>query len=271
VSYFIGDIREFYETELIRDGLTSEVLENLPKHLRIMAFYKPCQFHIFEFSSISRVLWLITHVKNKPDMAIKVFKGIEEKPKAFVSAHKQYKKYSWTFDITEDVKEFKFHPELLTAKDHLGFLFSSEPRNIIYKAKELGNAKMSSLIVESTKTLEDSLDKLRKIDEHEQKLMTLEDEIIGVRKLVGTTKEFQEFRAFTTELENLKKTHIHREVFLTEVKRLDEKMEKGLEALNTRIEDLKAIKLWSKRTLLEIALAILAIISTLFATGTLKF
>ena len=84
-------------------------------------------------------------------------------------------------------------------------------------------------------------------------------------------KDLQDFRVFITDIEYLKKSHVHKEVFLVEIKRLDEKINRGLEALNTRIEDLKAIKFWSKRTLLEIALAIWGAIITLYATGILKF
>ena len=84
-------------------------------------------------------------------------------------------------------------------------------------------------------------------------------------------EDFQDLRVYTTDVEYLKKTHVHKEVFLVEIKRLDEKINRGLEALNTRIEDLKAIKFWSKRTLLEIALAVWGAIVTLYATGILTF
>ena len=138
-------------------------------------------------------------------------------------------------------------------------------KDIKEDASAIEETELRARIIEKTEGLEGQV---KQLGEQHRKLR---EEVVGVRKLIGTTKEFQEFRAFTTELEELKRTHIHREVFLTETKRLDEKIEKGLEALNTRIEDLKAIKFWSKRTLLEIALAILAIIATLFAAGILKF
>ena len=55
------------------------------------------------------------------------------------------------------------------------------------------------------------------------------------------------------------------------IKRLDEKIEESKETLNTRIDDLKAIKFWSKRTVLEIALTIWGAILTLYVAGILKF
>lgn len=96
-------------------------------------------------------------------------------------------------------------------------------------------------------------------------------EIDRIHKTVEASKDFQDLRAFITDVEALKKSHIHKDVFIAETKRLDEKIDRGLEALNTRIEDLKAIKFWSKRTLLEIALTIWGTIVTLYTTGILKF
>ena len=118
-----------------------------------------------------------------------------------------------------------------------------------------------SELVEAGKKLEKALREIRRMDK----------EIDRVHRMIGASKDFQDLRAFITDVEALKKSHIHKDVFITETKRLDEKIDRGFEALNTRIEDLKAIKFWSKRTLLEIALALLGTIATLFATGILKF
>lgn len=101
---------------------------------------------------------------------------------------------------------------------------------------------------------------VKRLEQHEYKLKSIEQEIGGVRKMIGTTKEYQDFRAFTSDITELKKTHVHKEVFESEIKRLDQ-----------RIEDLKAIKFWSKRTLLEMALAIIAAIATLYGAGVIKF
>jgi len=117
-------------------------------------------------------------------------------------------------------------------------------------------------IIETTEKLENQMKEL-----HER----LEAEVGGVRQLIGTSEKFQDFKAFTTDIEHLKTTHVAKEIFHSEIKRVDEKIDKGLEALNTRIEDLKAIKFWSKRTLLEIALAIMAVIATLYGAGVIKF
>lgn len=146
------------------------------------------------------------------------------------------------------------------------------------EALEIPQKERRSKILEATKRIDEALIQLKRLDTYEKKILTIETEIKGVRKMIGTTKEFQDFRVFATDVEELKKSHTHKDIFIAEIKRLDEKIDNTLDilktkidALNIRIEDLKAIKFWSKRTLLEIALAILATIATLFATGILEF
>ena len=121
--------------------------------------------------------------------------------------------------------------------------------------------ELRAKIIENTRRLDSQMKQLDK---------KVKKEIGAIRKLVGTSKDFLDWKAFSTDVEHLKETHIAKDVFDVHIKRLDEKIDKGLEALNTRIEDLKAIKFWSKRTLLEIALAIWGAIVTLYATGILK-
>lgn len=144
--------------------------------------------------------------------------------------------------------------------------------------KKIEDAKLREKMLEVTGKIDKSISTIKKLEHYEKRLDKIEQEIGGVRTMIGATKEFQDFRVLTTDLEDLKKSHIHKDVVTTEIKRLDEKIDKTLEnlktrmeALNTRIEDLKAIKFWSKRTLLEIALAILATLTTLYAVGIIKF
>lgn len=117
-------------------------------------------------------------------------------------------------------------------------------------------------IIENTKRLEGQIEELSD---------RFVKEVDELHKFIGSSGKFMSLKAFTSEIEHLKETHIAKDVIGAEIKRLDEKIERGLEALNTRIEDLKAIKFWSKRTFLEIALAIWGAIVTLIAAGIIKF
>jgi len=125
-----------------------------------------------------------------------------------------------------------------------------------------------------------------RIDTSLEEIKRLDEEVGRMRKLVGATKEYQDWRLLVSDVDRLKGEHVPKPVFDANVERLDEKIEKGLEnlskrveervkAVDTRIEDIKAIKFWSKRTLLEIALAIwgaiVTLIVALIGVGILKF
>lgn len=124
------------------------------------------------------------------------------------------------------------------------------------------NVELRNKIIENTQRLEGQIKELNE---------RFEQEITGLHKLVGSSEGLLVLRTFSSDIEHLKETHVIKDVFETHIKRLDEKIDKGLEALNRRIEDLKAIKFWSKRTLLEIALGIWGAIVTLYVAGILKF
>ena len=126
--------------------------------------------------------------------------------------------------------------------------------------KKIQDESLRAKMLEHTNKISDSILDVKKLEQHELRLKSIEQEIGGVREMIGTTKEYQDFRAFTSDITELKKTHVHKEVFESEIKRLDQ-----------RIEDLKAIKFWSKRTLLEIALAIMTVIAVLYGAEVIKF
>lgn len=310
LTIFLKIIREMYETELSRDRLRLEALEKINPFTRRFTFLKPCQIKVFELLSLSRILWIVSFESDKADADFEIVKGIKEHSIDFLEANEKYKDYRNAFEWAGLAKKsFPYISEETPSKfmdeHYMAMLFFSNPREkisprdlalrifndgwalvlraiqksrieksaseILKEAKEISEVKASPSVLRAMKSIQGSLKRLKKIDEHEQRLISMGDELAGVRKLIGTSKEFLEWKAFTSDFEHLKKTHITREAFEAHIKRLDEKIEKGLEALNTRIEDVKAIKFWSKRTLLEIALFIWGAIITLYAAGILKF
>lgn len=112
-------------------------------------------------------------------------------------------------------------------------------------AEEIDGTELRTKIIESTKKLEDEIEQLNK---------KFDEEIGGVRKMIGTTKDYQDFRVFATDVDDLKKSHVRRDVFESEIKRLDE-----------RINSLKEIKFWSRRAIVDVALAAVATASTIVA------
>ncbi|HDQ05840.1 MAG TPA: hypothetical protein ENN36_03845 [Candidatus Bathyarchaeota archaeon] len=121
--------------------------------------------------------------------------------------------------------------------------------------------QLRNKLIENTKRLE------KQIGEQSKKY---EEDFSAIRELLGT-EEHVGWKVMCTDIKHLKDTHLEKEVFDVQIKRLDEKIENKTEALNTRIEDIKAIKFWSKRTILEIVLTIWGAFVTLYAAGILKF
>ena len=99
----------------------------------------------------------------------------------------------------------------------------------------------------------------------------IEQEVTGLKKLVGTSEGLLVLKTVTLDIEYLKETHVIKGVFEAQVRRLDDKIEQGLAAVSTRIEDLKAVRFWSKRTLLEVGLATWGAILTLVVAGIIEF
>lgn len=241
MSIFVDDIREHYRVELLRDGLKPEVLKLQKPFLRRRAFVKPCQIDVFEFSSVSKTLWIVKNKENKPDKKFEIVEGIRERPMDFMSTDKKYEEYRFAFDFSElekeDLGDF-FHrvgANILAAKGYTAMLFFSNPRDtspmdlaltnfqryrtyvfrsiqtsriedstskILTEARKLKKTEISPLILNEIKSIRDSLGKMKKIDVHEQKLTSIEDEIVGVRKLVGT-RGFGEWKVLVTEIDKL--------------------------------------------------------------------
>ena len=99
---------------------------------------------------------------------------------------------------------------------------------VLNTVRKLGRKKKSKMIQEAEKTLESALKKSRRIDEHEKKLVSIESELTGVRRLIGT-KTFGERKALLSELD----------VINTRVEALSEIKEAYEKALNHQTELLK--------------------------------
>jgi len=75
------------------------------------------------------------------------------------------------------------------------FLIRESTSRVLNTVRRLGRKEKSKTIQEAEKTLESALKKLRKIDEHEKKLVSIESELTGVRRLIGT-KTFGEWKLY---------------------------------------------------------------------------
>lgn len=270
-----------------------------------MTFVKPCQIEFFSFENDGQIM-LVTLFPDSPDyiqvhehlgkdfdfssiskekLSASIGRTIGEILNPQIENGRAKFRVVWaslaenasyyTFDNLQekypDPKSFakgRFEEVLRNAKDNLRTKKrSTEIKSIADQIEKLNadikaikDTSLRNRMLRHTSRMDSSISSVKRLEQHEQRLTEVEQEIGGVRKMIGTTKEYQDFRVFIADLEELKKTHIHKKVFESEIKRVDQ-----------RIEDLKAIKFWSKRTVLEIALVIWGTIVTLYASGILKF
>jgi hypothetical protein len=99
-----------YETELSTIGVKLDVLKEIKSFIKMVAFPKPCQIKVFEFSSINRVLWIVSFDENKPDKEFEIVEEIKEHPTAFLKSHKEYKLYAFCIELAG--KRLEFFPPL---------------------------------------------------------------------------------------------------------------------------------------------------------------
>jgi len=303
-EYVKANILEFRK----RYGKFSKEIKKIIKEdklLSLVSLNKPCQVVVIGFRALSTKCFIILHSKKNLDMEIKVLEEIafddfssevlkkirlleplgsreigkiynvvryvltEQSEEIAMSWGSFYK--SIVFFLKSDPKTWTPHIISDFMQRMMGLRINSlkikeTVGDIRRDAGEIPVTEVRTKITEATERLEEQIKQLDK---------KLKEEVGGVRQLIGASEKYLDWKAFTTDFEHLKETHIAKDVFDAHIKRIDEKIDKGLQALSTRIEDLKAIKFWSKRTIVDIILAIIATASTTIVTlivaGILKF
>lgn len=139
-------------------------------------------------------------------------------------------------------------------------------------ASKIPEPGIRAKVLDATKTIDEALGRMKLLEkDYEKRFGSIEDEIGGVRRLIGATKEYQDFRVLTSAVDEIKKDHVNKPLFDETIRRVDER----IDGLSTRIDDMQAIRFWSKRTILDMILGAVATISTivaaLLAAGILHF
>ena len=295
LSEFVTTFREEFkkfdlkEQELIRE----RGFDELP--------LEPCQIELLDYGVRKAVVILLIHDRTLPDMIFRIHKDVKSlEVSEFTSKYGLSLLLETRAEKIEELFSMSGESTILITKGnaffHVGERLTATElvTSLISQAKGLLRTEQVDVIKRSADGLKESISKIpekgirdellattRKIDASLQEIRRLDEDIGKVRKLVGVTKEIQDWKLLVSDIDRLKGEHVSKQVFDAKIERLDEKIEKGLEslnqrvdegikALNTRIEDLKAIKFWSKRTLLEIALAIWGAIVTLIVAGIIK-
>ena len=58
--------------------------------------------------------------------------------------------------------------------------------------------------------------------DYDKRLCLVENELGGVRKLIGVTKEYQDFTILVSAVDDLKKNHIDKQLFDEVIKRIED-------------------------------------------------
>jgi hypothetical protein len=257
------------------DNLGPELKEKIKTALNF-SLLEPCQIEVLDFHGEKSVVFLIMHNESLPDMMTKIQKDImSTESSEFIGIH------GFPASTIRGLEEGSF---FLRSKslviDMYGQSVTLVARNTspeevaeilvrdsIQKAREFARLRQVDLIEDSTIGLKKSIARIpekdvreeilataKKIDGALQEVKRIDEEISKVRQLVGRSKEFQDWKLLISDVDRLKGENVPRGVFESEVKRLDQK-----------IDSLREIKFWSTRTVVDIALAIIATVSTIIA------
>lgn len=292
LSSFVSKFRNKFEE------LNSEEKFVVPLN---MTFLHPCQIEVIEFKERFWLIWVVTFDRNRPDMeyvhttAKEPTKLITDRPEDYVlwktilAMHAvlpemDERRFIDWFSINENSSVYLFgndprirDPECNLATElvkniqhfssvklvwQLGYERIEKTTSVLKKEKgKIIEEKLPTRFLDITKipTQELTSAQVKRFEQYEQKLSLVEQEIGGVRRLIGVSKEFQDWRLLASDVQSIKDNYINKSIFQTEMRRLDQ-----------RIDDLKAIRFWSKRTVIDILLAIAASIVTLIAAGIIR-
>lgn len=269
----VMDSRKMYDETLTKADL-DEVFDE--------TFLPPCQLELLD--SGREAVCLLVHDKTLPDMEFRITENIkgygesefarkykfknlpsefaQSKPSTHISLWLFTKNMGYSMPCPQDpsvaVRNILEHLMtslgLISRKRQIGVIEQST-NGLRRHISRLPQKDVRDDIEEITGKIDTALKEMKRIDEHEKKLVSFEKDMTGMRRLVGESKEFQDWRVMVSDVDILKKNHVSKELFESEIKRLDQ-----------RIESLREIKFWSKRTALDIVLAVVATVSTTIAT-----
>lgn len=270
-----------YRKEFLK--LDPEIQNVIREKFYDITLLEPCQIEVL--SSKGEVGCIVIHDKKLPDLQIKLL----ENAKTYNDSE-FFRKY----DVGEflrfraDVPLFKNQWIVFWMKNHEAIPISGRPKpeeivnRLIFEVKEafsdIFKEKRVSEIERETDELKKGIAQIaeksiraeliattNKIDKTLKEIRRIDEEINSMRTLMGVSQEYQDWRLLVSDVESFKKTpHVTKVLFESEIKRLDQ-----------RIDALKEIKFWSKRTIADIILAVIATASTtiagLLAAGIIHF
>jgi len=213
---------------LIQEDVSSETL------------LEPCQVEVSDLGEHWYVIWLITHDQQRKDMEVTVYNNIKD-PEAYAKAYfeakqhlfENYEKgskesllsilkeggtlhlypndYYWVsknlrkespYSHAADLVEI-MHPFLEGAVDRIHHRKLEESAKALKKDIALvDKEELRSRLEENSRRIDQTIQQIRRIEQHERKLRSIEDDLMGVRRLVGT-KGFGEWKVLLSEIDKI--------------------------------------------------------------------
>jgi hypothetical protein len=208
------------------------------------SFLAPCQIEVLNFEGSETILWLVVHDDTASDMQFTFHTGIKR-----IEESDFAKKYTFPVDISR-LSSTSFHGLTILTEDWCLSLSGAE-RHPTMLAQVMLSHLRETIRNEQVKTIERSTEGLKEsitrvpekqlreelltntgqIDTALKEIKRIDEDLGKVRQLVGTSKEYQDWKLLITDVDRLKGEHVPREVFDANIKEL-----------NTRIDSFKEIK-----------------------------
>ncbi len=258
------------------------------------SYLSPCQVQVVTFTEFPQVLWIVTRDESRKDMEFTIqpeedLTTFLKKQRKDNSAW--FRRFGEELLRLASYIDSDSYPGVWSPSDRFDFFYIITHGNFLHKdpvshaqaslrasaddilrrnAREHIGKSTAEIKSEAEKVLDPrqrtkllaaaaeisaSLDKINRIEEHDREIKAMKDEIDGVRKLIGSSKEYQDWKVLVEEVAEFKKGHsVTKELFDSEIRRLDQ-----------RVDSVKEIRVGSRRMVLEIALAVIAAASTMLA------
>ena len=223
--------------------LDTETKTRIKKKFDKDLFFEPCQIEVLEFSEKGFVVFFLSHDLELQDKIVKV------QPHAKSLNDSMFgKKYDYAmlnpiisnsiFGLAATLNE----PWIIYTGDSVHTWKEMKPQEFAqYLFKDIQEElkqKQVRTIKDSTSALEKSIAKIpqkgmrdellsatKRIDEALTEIKRIDDDIGKMRKLVGMTKEVQDWRVLMTDIDRLKTEHVPKEVFESKISELSTRLE----------------------------------------------
>jgi hypothetical protein len=241
-TYFNEAIDEFRNQF---EKLDSKAKEKAIKKFKNDLLFEPCQVEVLELEENGIIAFLISHNANEEDKKVIVKTKVNSES---LSERYKSKNYSYSEPELSPIKLMLTlapalnEPFIIFTKNGIFTWYEMTPKQFAeYLFKEINKdfrEEKFKAIIKSTSDLEKLIAQIpqketrakllsntKSIDQAMSEIRRLDNDMDKVRKMVGMTKEIQDWRVFATDLERIKSEHLPKEIFDAKLTELNTKIE----------------------------------------------